>query len=102
MSASGSMTFLIASTGVDPDIYYDVLDSELEDGIYDKYLPHLTSYTTSKDDNVGGRPKTDNPSENTLKSQTNNGNATQAIIISWNRGKLYGCWIILLLLSPTS
>ena len=48
MSASGSMTFLIASTGVDPDIYYDVLDSELEDGIYDKYLPHLTSYTTSK------------------------------------------------------
>jgi hypothetical protein len=75
MSASGSMTFLIASTGVDPDIYYDVLDSELEDGIYDKYLPHLTSYTTSKDDNVGGRPKTDNPSENTLKSQTNNGNA---------------------------
>ena len=75
MSASGSMTFLIASTGVDPDIYYDVLDSELEDGIYDKYLPHLTSYTTSKDDNVGGRPKTDNPSENTLKSQNNNGNA---------------------------
>lgn len=75
MSASGSMTFLIASTGVDPDIYYDVLDSELEDGIYEKYLPHLTSYTTSKDDNAGGRPKTDNPSENTLKSQMNNGNA---------------------------
>ena len=75
MSASGSMTFLIASTGVDPDIYMSVMDSEIEDGIYEKYLPHLTSYTTSKDDNAGGRPKTDNPSENTLKSQMNNGNA---------------------------
>ena len=74
-SASGSMTFLIASTGVDPDIYYDVLDSEIEDGIYEKYLPHLTSATVSKDDAVGGRPKSDNPSENTVKSQMNNGNA---------------------------
>lgn len=75
MSASGSMTFLIASTGVDPDIYMSVMDSEIEDGIYEKYLPHLTSYTTSKDDIAGGRPKTDNPSENTLKSQMNNGNS---------------------------
>ena len=74
-SASGSMTFLIASTGVDPDIYYDVLDSEIEEGVYEKYLPHLTSATISKDDNVGGRPKSDNPSENTVKSQMNNGNA---------------------------
>lgn len=74
-SASGSMTFLIASTGVDPDTYYDVLDSEIEEGIYEKYLPHQTSYTISKDDNVGGRPETDTPSENTVKSQMNNGNA---------------------------
>lgn len=29
----------------------------------------------SKDNNDGGRPKTDNPTENTLKSQMNNGNA---------------------------
>ena len=77
-SASGSMTFLIASTGVDPDIYYDVLDSEIEDGIYEKYLPHQTAWTSNNDtrgSNKGGRPKTNNPSENTLKSQTNNGNA---------------------------
>lgn len=76
-SASGSMTFLIASTGVDPDIYYDVLDSEIEDGIYEKYLPHQTAWTSNNDtgnSDKGGRPKTDNPSENTLKSQTNNGN----------------------------
>lgn len=73
--ASGSMTFLVASTGVDVDTYFDVLDSEIEDGIYEKYFPHQTSYTMSKDNNIGGRPKTDNPTENTLKSQMNNGNA---------------------------
>ncbi len=73
--ASGSITFLIASTGDDPDIYMNVMDSEIEDGLFKKYLPHQTSYTISSKDNVGGRPKTDNPSENTLKSQNNNGNA---------------------------
>lgn len=77
-SASGSMTFLIASTGVDPDIYYDVLDSEIEDGIYEKYLPHQTAWTSNGDtgdSDKGGRPKTDDPTENTIKSQSNNGNA---------------------------
>ncbi len=75
-SASGSMTFLIASTGVDPDVYMSVMDSEIEDGIYEKYPPHQTAWTSNNDTrNEGGRPKTDNPSENTIKSQTNNGNA---------------------------
>lgn len=73
-NVGGSLTFLIASSGVDVDVYYSTLDYELENKIYDKYLPHLTSATVSKDDNVGGRPKTDNPSENTLKSQNNGGN----------------------------
>lgn len=72
--ASGSMTFLVASTGVDVDTYFDVLDSEIKAGIYEKYFPHQTSYTMSKENNDGGRPKTDNPTENTLKSQMNNGN----------------------------
>ena len=77
-SASGSMTFLIASTGVDPDIYYDVLDSEIEDGIYKKYLPHQTAWTSNNDtgtDNKGGRPETDNPTPSTVASKLNNGNA---------------------------
>lgn len=72
-SASGSLTFLIASSGVDPDIYLSVLDNEIEDGYFEKYTPHQTSYTYNGDD-VGGRPKTDNPTENTIKSQNNNGN----------------------------
>ena len=77
-SASGSMTFLIASTGVDPDIYYDVLDSEIEDGIYEKYLPHQTAWTSNNDtgtDNKGGRPEADNPTPSTVASKLNNGNA---------------------------
>lgn len=77
-SASGSMTFLIASTGVDPDIYYDVLDSEIEEGIYEKYLPHQTAWTSNNDtgtENKGGRPETDNPTESTIASRSNNGNA---------------------------
>ena len=72
--ASGSLSFLIASTGVDVDAYFAVLDSEIADGIYDKYKPHATSYTMSKDNNVG-RPATDTPTDNTIKSQNNDGNS---------------------------
>ena len=71
----GSLTMLIAATGINPEVYFSILDEEVENKIFDKYLPHLTANTISKDDNVGGRPKTNNPSENTVKSQANNGNA---------------------------
>lgn len=75
--AGGSLTFLIASTGVDPDAYYGVLDEEIFNGIFEKYKPHLTSWTaTAKDtDNLGGRPTSDNPTnENTLQSKANSSN----------------------------
>ena len=72
--ASGSLSFLIASTGVDVDAYFAVLDSEIADGIYDKYKPHETSYTLSKN-GESGRPTTDSPTDNTVKSQNNNGNS---------------------------
>ena len=40
-----------------------------------KNIPHLTSNNISKDDNVGGRPSVDNPTnENTIQSQSNGGN----------------------------
>lgn len=74
LQASGSMTMLIASTGINPDIYFNILDEEYDNKIFDKYVPHLTSNTISKDDQVGGRPKTDNPTENTIKSHNNDGN----------------------------
>ena len=70
----GSLSFLIASAGVDVDAYLAVLDAEITEGYFDKYLPHLTSSTISKDDKVGGRPPTDTPTDNTIKSRNNGGN----------------------------
>ena len=77
--ASGSLTFLVASAGIDPDVYFNILDQEIEDGIYQKYLPHQTSYTMSAKEedstNLGGRPTVDNPTnENTIISKSNNAN----------------------------
>ena len=77
--ASGSLTFLVASAGIDPDVYFNVLDQEIEDGIYEKYKPHQTSWTMSAKEedstNLGGRPTVDNPTnENTIISKSNNAN----------------------------
>lgn len=69
----GSISFLVASTGVDVDAYFAVLDDEISNGIYEKYQPHQTSYTLSKN-GESGRPTTDNPTDNTVRSQNNNGN----------------------------
>lgn len=83
LSAGGSLSFLIASAGIDPEAYFGVLDQEIEDGVFDKYLPHMTSYTmSSKEEAIEtevdkGRPSIDNPTnENTIKSKTNGSNNT--------------------------
>jgi hypothetical protein len=71
--ASGSLSFLIASTGVNPEVYFNILDEEVENKIFDKYQPHQTSYTLSKKD--GGRPVDDtstNPS--TIQTKANGSN----------------------------
>ena len=46
-------------------------------GIYEKYKPHQTSFTMSgtNSSNNGGRPITDTPSEKTVQSRSNHGNA---------------------------
>lgn len=74
--AGGSFSFLIAATGIDPDAYMAVLDEEIEQGIFDKYKPHQTSFTLSnKDTKNVGRKSIDNPTnENTIVSKTNNSN----------------------------
>ena len=79
--AGGSLSFLIASTGVDVDTYLSVLDEEIEEGIFEKYKPHMTSYTlSSKDsttDNSAGRPESEETptNENTVQSKSNNSNS---------------------------
>ncbi|MSA02159.1 hypothetical protein GKG47_08905 [Lactonifactor sp. BIOML-A3] len=67
LEAGGSYTFLIAASGVSPDAYFNTLDEEVENRIFDKYEPHKTSYTISK--NNTGRPE-DNDSNNQSTIQT--------------------------------
>ena len=60
-----------------PAINADNLN-KIEDGIYKKYLPHQTAWTSNNDtgtDNKGGRPEADNPTPSTVASKLNNGNA---------------------------
>lgn len=75
--ASGSLSFLIASAGITPDVYFNILDEEIENKIYDKYTPHQTAYTVSTNNsgNTGGRP-TDDTSDNpsTIQTKANNSN----------------------------
>jgi hypothetical protein len=71
--AGGSLTFLIASTGVDPDIYLQTLDDEIDKGLFEKYKPHQTSFTMSKDSSPGA-PMTDTPTESSVQSRNNGGN----------------------------
>jgi hypothetical protein len=80
LQGKGSLTAWASACGLSPDVFYALLDQELEEGVEEKYPVHKTSYTLSAKDEFaladkGGRPKTDNPSENTVKSQNNNGNA---------------------------
>ena len=76
--AGGSLNFLIASSGINPDAYMAVLDDEIDSGIFERYLPHQTSYTMSakEEDASTGRPSIDNPTnENTIQSKNINSNA---------------------------
>ena len=75
LDAGGSLSLLVASTGVNVDAYFSVLDEEIENGIFEKYQPHKTAYTLSSSDNQSGRPVETNPTnENTIQSKINNSN----------------------------
>ena len=75
LEAGGSYTFLVASAGINPEVYFNVLDEEIENKIFDKYQPHKTSYTMSKSDDKGGRPQNDDPTnERTIQTKNNNSN----------------------------
>ncbi len=75
LQGKGSLSLWASSCGISPDVFFALLDQELEEDIENKYPVHRTSYTLSKSDS-SGRPTTDEPSDNTLASRSNNGNAT--------------------------
>jgi hypothetical protein len=59
---SGSLKVWIASAGFDPDDYLNLMEEEIDEGIFKKFTPHLLSYNISasdQKDNDGGRPQKD-------------------------------------------
>lgn len=74
LQGKGSLSLWASACGISPDVFFALLDQELEEDIENKYPVHKTSYTLSSNDSPG-RPMTDNPTENTLASRANNGNA---------------------------
>ena len=76
LQGKGSLSLWASACGVSPDVFFALLDQELEENVEDKYPVHQTSYTlSSRSDNTGGRPETDNPTDKTMQSRANNGNA---------------------------
>lgn len=74
LQGKGSLAFWAASCGISPDIFEAMLDFELENDWENRWPVHRTSYTQSADDK-SGRPETDNPTDNTVRSRANDGNA---------------------------
>lgn len=74
LQGKGSLAFWAASCGISPDIFEAMLDFELENDWENRWPVHRTSYTQSANDK-GGRPETDNPTDNTVRSRANDGNA---------------------------
>ena len=87
LQGKGSLALWASSVGISPDIYFALMNQELEDDIENKYPVHQTSYTYSakndtgsaKNDTGAGRP-TDDDSGNysTLQTKANNTNEVPA------------------------
>lgn len=75
LQGRGSLSLWASAVGIQPEVFFALLDEQLENDIENKYPTHQTSYTLSANDAKGGRPKTDNPSDRTIQSQQNNGNS---------------------------
>lgn len=75
LQGKGSLSLWASACGISPDVFFALLDQELEEDIENKYPVHQTSYTLSGNDKSSGRPITDDPTENTVASRFNNGNA---------------------------
>lgn len=81
-SAKGSLSALIASTGVNVDAYMAILEYETENDWENKFPIHATSFTMSgKDttntdkDKSGGRPEENNPiNQQSIQTKSTNGN----------------------------
>lgn len=70
----GAMTPLIASVGIEPDVYIDIMKYEREQNFDELFPPHQSMYTNSGKNDIG-RPSVENlENENTITSKNNNAN----------------------------
>ncbi len=77
LQGKGSLSYWAATCGISPDVFFALLDQELEEDVENKYPIHATSFNSSGDDKKAGRPEDDesnNPS--TLQTKANNSNNT--------------------------
>jgi len=77
LQGCGSLSLWIAACGVDPEVQFALCDQEIENLVYERYKPHQTSFTLSSKDtseSKGGRPQTDDPTDNTIISRDNGSN----------------------------
>ena len=76
LQGSGSLSLWASATGINPDVFFALLDYEKMEDIENKYPVHQTSYTLSaKSDNKGGRPEDeDSTNPSTLQTRANNTN----------------------------
>lgn len=77
LQGKGSLSLWAAAVGIKPDVFFALLDQELEDDIENKYPVHMTSYTYNGNngDNKGGRPvDKDSMVETTIATRANGSN----------------------------
>jgi hypothetical protein len=76
---SGSLKYWIACNGVDPDTYLSLMDEELQENIFDKFKPHMTSFVMNNDTNEAGRSKKDDSelTDSGIQTRTNGSNQLQ-------------------------
>ena len=77
LQGKGSLSLWAAAVGIKPDVFFALLDQELEDDIENKYPVHMTSFTYNGNngDDKGGRPvDKDSTVETTIATRANGSN----------------------------
>lgn len=79
LQGKGSLSLWASAVGISPDVFYAMLDQELEDDIENKYPVHKTSFTYSSSETKSGRPENDDSGNySTLQTKANNTNNVPA------------------------
>jgi hypothetical protein len=74
LQGKGSLALWASACGIPSNVFFALLDKELEDDVENKYPTHETSFTMSKD-KEGGRPEVVNPlNPATIATKTSGGN----------------------------